>query len=51
MVQDGSGVLWAEEKMVTNKAEVIDRDELCREGSYMSFLSGKPWGVFGGFSV
>ena len=24
MVQDGSGILWADEKMVTNKAEVIE---------------------------
>ena len=50
MVQDGSGVLGAVEKMVTNKAEVIEMSYIVK-GLICLFLSGKPWGVFGGFSV
>ena len=47
MFQDGSGVLWADEKMVTNKAEVIEMSYIMK--GLMCLLSGKPWGVFGGF--
>lgn len=31
MVQDGSGVLGAEEKMVTNKAEVIEMSYIVKD--------------------
>ena len=38
MFQDGSGVLWADEKMVTNKAEVIEMSYIMKGLMCLFFL-------------